>query len=511
VGRNGQREEKKGRRDGGGGKKKEPSAATVLVQIAEGLRVEFFHNADLAAFARIPADDHREVWPVKSTAFRRWLARQFYCATETAAGADSMSVALGVLEGKAVFEGPRLPVFTRLAEHDGKIYLDLADPKWQAVEVDAAGWRVVADPPVRFRRGKGTPPLPEPMLGGTLDDLQPFINVKTAADWLLLLGWVVAALRPRGPYPVLVLTGEQGTAKSTLGRTLQRLIDPNAGDLRSEPKEVRDLAIAATAAWLIAYDNLSSLPQWLSDALCRLATGGGFGTRQLYTDDEEILFNAKRPVLLTSITDVVTAGDLLDRSVAQQLEQITENKRKTEEAFDGDFERARPRILGALLDAVAALLRTLPHVRLDKLQRMTDFQKWAEACLQGVGVQAGEFSSAYEANRRSINSLALEASVVAGAVLKLLDEVGTWEGTATELLDLLARPATAAGSPRQSRERPARFGHREAEPPGRWRGRPGWHRRPGGQGRLLPLRHHAAAERDGGHPRRATPRARLAH
>jgi DNA polymerase I-like protein with 3'-5' exonuclease and polymerase domains len=428
---------KKGCKGGGGGG---DSIATDLVKIAVGLEVEFFHTAEQAAFARIPTPDHKENWPVRSTGFRRWLARQYYELTEAAASGQALADALGVLEGMAVYEGPELGVYNRLAEHEGKIYLDLADPLWRAVEIDQAGWRVVIDPPVRFRRGKGTLPLPEPARGGKLDDLRPFANVKTDTDWLLLLGWTVAALRPRGPFPVLTLTGEQGTAKSTLGRTVQRVTDPNAGDLRSEPKEVRDLAIAANTAWVIAYDNLSHLPQWLSDALCRLATGGGFGTRQLYTDDEEILFNAKRPVLLTSITDVVTAGDLLDRSASLQLEQIPEDKRKTEAEFDAAFEAARPRILGALLDAVSAGLRTLLKVKLAKLQRMADFQLWAEACLQGAGFKAGAFSAAYEANRCDVNVLALEASAVAQILLKAMDGLDDEEGrqtkeaTATDLL-----------------------------------------------------------------------------
>src|SRR5258708_6416287 len=112
--------------------------------------------------------------------------------------------------------------------------------------------------------------------------------------------------------------------------------------------------IAARNAWLVAYDNLSYLPQWLSDALCRLSTRGGFGTRKLYTDDEEELFTAQRPTLLTSIEDVVTAGDALDRAVAFPLEQVPEERRRTEEELDAEFDSALPCILGALLDAVAA-------------------------------------------------------------------------------------------------------------------------------------------------------------
>jgi hypothetical protein len=279
--------------------------------------------------------------------------------------------------------------------------------------------------------------LPAPQHGGSLAQLRQFVNVRGEDDWVLLLAWLLAALRRRGPSPLLSLCGEQGTAKK-LGKLLQRLIDPNLADLRSEPKDPRDLMIAGTNTWLVAYDNLSYLPQWLSDALCRLATGGGFGTRQLYTDDEETLFNAQRPVLLTSITDVVVAGDLLDRTVALHLELIGETARRTEAALWTDFERQRPGILGALLDAVAAGLRNLPSVQLAGLPRMADFALWAEACLRGAGFRPGAFLAAYEYNRASINTLALEASPVAEVVVKaILTDGERFEGTATELLNWL--------------------------------------------------------------------------
>jgi hypothetical protein len=222
------------------------------------------------------------------------------------------------------------------------------------------------------------------------------VNVTDEHAWLLLLGWLVAALRARGPFPLLTLNGEQGACKSTLGKILQSLTDPSAAELRN---------------------NLSHVPQWLSDALCRLATGGGFGTRQLYTDDEEVLFSATRPVLLTSITDVVVAGDLLDRAVCLELGQIPEEKRRTEQELWDAFEAVRPRLLGALLDTVSAGLRTLPHVRLDRLPRMADFAVWAEAALRGIGYRPGAFLAAYEANRADVNTTALESVPVAGVLL----------------------------------------------------------------------------------------------
>src|SRR5262245_54913955 len=130
-----------------------------------------------------------------------------------------------VLEGLALYDGPTVETFIRVRGHGGKLYVDLGDPEWRAVEIDAAGWRVVNDPPVRFRRPRGMVPLPEPVRGGSLDELRQLVNVRDDASWLMLVGWLAGALRDRGPFPVLALAGEQGSAKSTLGRFLRRLVD----------------------------------------------------------------------------------------------------------------------------------------------------------------------------------------------------------------------------------------------------------------------------------------------
>lgn len=63
---------------------------------------------------------------------------------------------------------------------------------------------------------------------------------------------------------------------------------------------------------------------WISDTLCRLATGGGFAVRRLYSDMDEVLFDAARPVILNGIEDIVTRPDLADRAVFLTLEPIPE-------------------------------------------------------------------------------------------------------------------------------------------------------------------------------------------
>jgi hypothetical protein len=345
--------------------------------------------------------------------------------------------ALGVLEGKALFDGGEHPIFMRVAEHNGTIYLDLCSKRWEAIEISSTGWRVVANPPARFRRAKGMLPLPHPVAGGTVKGLRRFVNVRSEEDWILLVSWLLMAFSPRGPYPVLDLSGEQGSAKSTLARVLRSLVDPSSASLRTAPREERDLMISATAGWVLAFDNLSYLPHWLSDAFCRLATGGGFATRELYSDSEEVLFDAQRPVLFTAIEDVAVNGDLIDRSIRLLLPPVPEKRRKEESRFWQEFEAARPRILGALLDIVATALRNRPTVKLERLPRMADFALWATAAAPALGWKAETFRAAYAQNRQAASDLALEASTVAAAVRKLIERE-PWEGTAKELLDALS-------------------------------------------------------------------------
>jgi hypothetical protein len=275
--------------------------------------------------------------------------------------------------------------------------------------------------------------LPTPEWGGDIDDLRPFLNVSGNDGFVLTLAWLIGALHPFGPYPLLVLHGEQGSAKTTTARLLRALVDPNFAPVRSEPREPRDLMIAANNGWICAFDNLSSLAPSLSDALCRLSTGGGFGTRALYTDDEEIIFEAKRPVILTGIEELAVRGDLLDRALIIDLPHIPEKHYQSEEQFWRKYENKRPQLLGALLTAVSAALSKQSEVSSDRLPRMADFAKWVSAAEPALAWERGTFLRAYLANRKAANELALETPV-ADAVRKL---TLPWTGTATELLAAL--------------------------------------------------------------------------
>jgi hypothetical protein len=261
-----------------------PTQADRLVQIAQ--EAELFHAPDGTAYADYKINGHRETWPIRSSGFKEWLTRRYYEATGGAPNTEALQAARAVLQSRARYDAPERTVHVRVAGQGDYLYLDLGDENWRAVEITPSGWRVIDDPPVRFRRAAGMRPLPEPARGGSVETLRDFLNVKTESDLVLVVAWALAALRNRGPYPLLVLSGEQGSAKSTFASILRALLDPNVAPLRALPREDRDLFIAATNSHLLAFDNVSGLPSWISDTLCRLATGGGFAVRQLYSDQD---------------------------------------------------------------------------------------------------------------------------------------------------------------------------------------------------------------------------------
>jgi hypothetical protein len=425
-------------------KEERPTQAQLLVRCAAG--AELFHTPGGEAYASVPVGDHRETHQVKSKGFRRWLVRGYFDQHDRPPGAQALQDALRLLEARAQYDGTQREVLVRVAgEGSGNtIYVDLANERWEVVEITAGGWRVLPSErvPVRFRRSRGMLPLPTPARGrddgdGLDDLLRRFINVSDEAAIRLVIAWLVQALRPTGPYPVLIFQGEQGSAKSTAERLVRSLVDSSTAPLRSTPRNERDLVIAATNSWCVAFDNISTLQPWLSDASCRFSTGGGFSARELYTESEEVLFDATRPQLFNGITDVATRPDLLDRALVVTLPPIPEERRRPEAELSKEFETAHPRILASLFDAVSGALGAVQGVRLEGMPRMADFAVWATAAEEALSWEPGAFMAAYSGNRAEATESALEADPVAIAVREFMVDQDEWTGTAGELWEAL--------------------------------------------------------------------------
>jgi hypothetical protein len=177
-------------------------ACTASLPLTHAACGELFHTATGTAFADLLVDGHRETWQIRSKRFRGWLRRSYYEATGSALSGQALRSELDLLEARAQFDAPERSIRVRVAEHAGRIYLDLADEHWRAVEIGPDGWRVNGCPPVRFRRPAGMLPLLAPQRGGSTEALLPFLNLSGRDDFVLVVAWLLATLRARGPYPL---------------------------------------------------------------------------------------------------------------------------------------------------------------------------------------------------------------------------------------------------------------------------------------------------------------------
>lgn len=403
--------------------------------------IEVFKTPAGDAYGRVKYGNGYQTHPLKSKFIRGYLTTVFDDLYGFGPNPSAVENVLNVLEGRAYVSPATEQVYVHVAPHDDDLYLDLCDEAWRAVQLTPDGWDVTTDVPVNFRRPNGALKLPTPQRGGSIDALRDLINVETDNDWRLIVAWLLGTLHPRGPYPLLAFIAEQGSAKSTTSRFLRGLIDPSSNMLSKPPRDSDSLMLKANNNWVLAFDNMGEIPSWLSNDLCRLSTGGGDSKKRLYTDSDEVIYDARRPVILTGIGDLVTQPDLMERTLIVNLPRIGDGgrKRRDEDELNKMYEEAKPQILGALLDAASVALRTYRTENLPRTPRMADFAKWVTAAEPALGWTRHTFVNDYAANLDDANSLAIEASPVARAVTDFMRRVpnGTWTGTANELLTAL--------------------------------------------------------------------------
>jgi hypothetical protein len=420
------------------------SQADKLCEIAGG--VHLFHTPDGDAYADLPIDGGIETVPVKSTRFKMWLLTRYDDTYGGCASNNAMADARNTLEARAVMRGEEREVFIRVGWQDDMLYLDMCDPARRVIRIKPVeGWDIIpaSEAPVRFRRTADmlASPLPEPQRGGDVRDLFRHINVTDADAQMLVVAFLLNMLLPNGPYAGLEVLGEQGSAKSCAARLIRAIVDPTDNPATGEPTTADNLALQSRENWVPAFDNLRSVKDWLSDALCRLATGGGYNKKTLYTDVDLTIIKAKRPFIITSITDAITQADLLDRTLVVRLPVIPDEERRDEATVNAAYELDRPYILGALLDAAAWALGCWEDLKLDKLLRMADLAKWVTAAEPQLDIVPGTFIRTLALNKTDAYQATIDSNPVAVSVVAFVAEMTSWEGTPTELYEMLKRGA----------------------------------------------------------------------
>ena len=423
-------------------KEREENQTLELREIAKD--AEIFTDTSDKMYARVTVNGHHKTLSISlkegkiGGRFKYWL-RSEYAKLHNGKQPNGRTLDTFVqgVVSVAMFNEDTREVFLRVGHKDGKVYLDLANKEGQVVEIDEIGWRILDDSPVMFRRSNGMLPLPRPVEGGKIDELRQFLNVSDK-DWILAVAWLLSTLHPTGPYPIFVLQGDAGAGKSTAIKYLRNLVDANRTVYYKGIRDATEVHVKANGTWILALDNMSSMPQWLSDVLCALSTGLGNAVKTLYEDEELTVFFAKRPTSVNGIEELATAGDLIDRAVIVELKRISDEDRREEKELDAAYEEARPRIMGAIFDVISYALRNRKNVTLKEKPRMADFAMWVVAAEEKLGWGKGAFMQAYKQNKIDAADVEINASSVGRAIVDLMKDRANkkpdwWLGNATKL------------------------------------------------------------------------------
>jgi hypothetical protein len=317
-----------------------------------------------------------------------------------------------------------------------RIWIDMVDDYWRAIHITRDGWRVVVNPPTMFRRFTHQQPLPKPVRGGDVRELLEFTNLPNPNHQLLYLVDTATKFIPGIPHPIGYYYGCHGSGK-TIGMIAQRaVIDPSIVKLLKLPKNDRELVQQLFHHYLGFYDNVSTLPKWMSDTFCRAVTGTGNTKRQLYTDDD-IIYQYRRCPGLNGINIVAVRGDFLDRTIFYECGMIDDKDRIEDKVMERRLREKTPRILGAILDALVKALNIFPTVELDGLTRMADFHRWGYAIAEAMDIGGEAFLEAYKENVESQSEETLKASIIAHVLLTFMMGRDEWSGTPTALLNNL--------------------------------------------------------------------------
>ncbi|MCW4019181.1 MAG: hypothetical protein NWF00_10985 [Candidatus Bathyarchaeota archaeon] len=400
-------------------------------------------------------------FPLSSSHFKNWLALLMWKKEQKTPGSEGLNSALNVLKGKAVLEGKEHQLYNRVAPAPDGFWLDMADDTWRAIHITAQGWEIVENPPILFKRYSHQKPIAEPSEMTETEAAQKalrfldFVNINPQDDStkLALLITVISYFIPLIAHPAIVAHGPQGTAKSYLFKVIRRIVDPSSLELLPLSRDSKELIQNLDHHYCAMFDNVSYLTGEASDTLCRAVTGGGNSKRELFTNNEDIIYNFKRCIGLNGINIAAQRGDLLDRSLLVALVKII--TRKTEAELDAELTQVLPEILGAFLTILSAAIRIKVDMpKPSKYFRLADWTEWSCAIALALGRKQDDFIEAYTGKVQLQNEEALNASPLALALLSYCKKyINTpinlsrpkWQGTATELLKALESHAILNG------------------------------------------------------------------
>jgi hypothetical protein len=358
-----------------------------------------------------------------------WLRRLMWEEEGRSVSGEYLKMAAGTLSAHAEFSGVSRELFTRAAWHEGVLYYELRPTK--VVRVGPGDWTFETNPPVLFRRYVNLKSVPDPEAGGSLDVLDELVNLKSERDRRLFKAYLVTLPLEHVGRPIFNASGAMGSGKTTIQRLIKRLLDPTAPEtVRFDP---RDFLQKAMYAYIVMLDKQNTIPEWAADTLCHLVTGEADSKRRLYTDDEDVIIELRRAVILNGINVPSERGDVLDRSLVVELERIPDAERKTEEQLWERFEEEHPKLLGAVFDALSRAIALKPSIRLSRRPRLADWGEYAASVYEVMGWGAETFLKDWDEVVRVQNQATLDGSPVAQAIIKFMEDEEEYTATSSEL------------------------------------------------------------------------------
>jgi hypothetical protein len=413
---------------------KRANVAAKLNELASSL--DTFVGRDGIAYAYL---ENLGVHPIESNAYKAYLDKRATEELGTYLSPNTLDEVSKKQAWRVSTTGEEQELFTRVGwnQDEGAVYVDLGQRgSSRAVRIDKDGWRLVDNPGVNFKRSARPVALPDPATGGDISVMREIFNTATEDDYLLLCAWIISSFNPHGTFPILVIQGGPGAAKTTTTSLVRRIIDPAFPALLPYPKSLEQLLLNGYHNYVLAFDNLSGISNDISDALCVVASGSGFATRKLYTNTEQVAFEFKRPIIVNGIDHLAHRADFASRSLCLEFTKIPKDKQKTDKWLANYVANALPGFLGAVYTAVAGALRRYDTVITDDIDsRLTDFTTWTLAALDSFGWSRDSFAHAMTSNtQRLVESLA-EMDLVAQYVLAWMDEREEYEETPSSLYE----------------------------------------------------------------------------
>ena len=412
-----------------------------------------------------------EIWSILSPSFKNAVGAWHYKQHGQAFTQDMLKDACGMLHSVALYSGDECTIHRRVAKIDDCYYLDLCDEQWQQVAVSAYGFRVVPMEQAMFARSQRMSSLPVPMQPNDLSELWDFFRVEPK-DRNLLLAWILECFRVDTVYPILEVSGGQGTGKTMFCAFLKLLIDPAMPLQQPEVTTIEDLYVTAKNNHLVLLENLSSLNKAMQDACCQISTGSGYSKRKLHSNAEEYSYSVKTPLLINGIVPLATREDMISRTVRLKLTPISGGIRVTETSLMERFMEARPRLLGALLSLFSTVLSKQAKEEDYELPRLADFALLGEAISLNEGHRAGNFIKQLNENQADACLAGVEGDPFADTIIQMgekSEKECVFSGTCGELLRKIQAktqfpqsrhfPTSARGVKNCLQRHEAAFGH----------------------------------------------------